>query len=345
VRFAEGAPRIRARWLAACAAALLLSASEAPARKEPREQEALEPERVHDAVVRGSHVLVGQSGALVVYDFADPANPRVLGKLSRPGHVLAVAVSGDLAYVALGSRGVGAVDLSHPAEPVLLGRYDTPGSVRRVAARDRIVAVADGSRGLEIVSFASPEKPRGLASIPTRDAVRGVSWKGALLATAEGSAGVRLFDMTAPATPRRLAPVERQGVALDAALCGDGVLVVAAGDAGLRVWDVRDPSRPREAGGVATDGRARAVDCAAGIAAVGCGDHGVLLADVRNVDAPRRLSATPLGRAHPAERVHLAGTILLVAADAGGLGVLSIEDPVAPVTLLPRPRKMTIEFP
>lgn len=329
---------------AALVATVLASASSARDRKEA-EAPALVPARVNDVVVVGSLAFVGQTGALVIHDFADPANPAVIGKLGRPGQVLGVAMDGEYAYLASGSFGVAVADVSRPDEPLLVSRYDTPGSARRIAVREGIAAVADDGRGLEIVSFKTPSKPRAMASISTRDVVRGVAWRETLLATAEGAAGVRLFDMSSPATPRRVATIESRAGALDVALCGGGLLVVAQGDAGVSVWDVTDPANPRSRGSAATPGRARSVSCADGLVAVGCGDRGVALVSVRQDDSPRRLSATKLGRLHPAERVFLAGRTVAVAADVGGLGVLAIDDPAAPTTLLPRERPMRITFP
>lgn len=334
----------------ALVAGCVLAAAFAPSlpiarnRKDPADVP-LAPARVHDVVARGTLAFVGQTGALVVHDLSDPANPRVLGRLGRPGQVLGVALDGERAYLAGGSFGAAVVDVSSPEAPVLLGRYDTPGSVRRIAVRDGIAALADDIRGLEIVSFADPTKPHGLASIPSRDKVRGVAWRGALLATAEESAGVRLFDVTLAGSPRRLPPIEKPRPALDVALCDGGLLLVAAGDTGLAVWDVGDPSRPRAAASVPMPGRARSVACSGGIAVVGCGDRGVAIVDLSQAGAPRRISTMALGRGHPAERVWLLGDFVLAAAEAGGLGVVSIADPASPVVLVPRERRMRITFP
>lgn len=303
------------------------------------------PVQVYHAIARGSLAFVAQTGALVIHDMADPGNPRMLGKLGRPGQVQAVALEGEYVYVAAGTRGAQAIDVSRPEEPRLVGAYDSVGAVRDVVVHGTVAAIADDARGLEIVSFADPAHPHSLATLPSRDVARGVSWEGALLASTEGNAGVRLFDMTHPATPVRLGQLERPLPALGAAVCDGDLVLVAAGKAGLHAWNVSDPARPVAAGSITGLGRVQSVSCEGKLAALGCGDHGIVLVDLSSAGAPRVVGKAPRPGGYPAERVFLAGKLVLVATGSGGLGVVSIDDPAAPVTLLPRARKMSIRFP
>ncbi len=302
-------------------------------------------ERCNDVVVRDRVAYVALSRALALRDVSDPANPRTLSRLDLPGDVVSVALEGQRAYLGLGGSGVAVVDVSDPRSPQLLGRHDTTGSVQQVAVSDAVVFLADNIRGVEIVDLSDPTRPRPLASVPTRDRVRAVAMAGGILATAEGTGGVRLFDVSKPGVPHLIATVDGILPILDARLCGSDTLVVAAEDRGVHLFDVTTVSRPREVASLATRGPARRIACRDHLVAVSCGDAGVLLADLSRRSAPRVLSGFKLPRGHPAGRVSLAGDLLFVATDVGGLGIVDVKDPVRPGILLPRARKMNVRFP
>src|SRR4029078_4350529 len=91
--------------------------------------------RVHHVLSAGSLAFVAETGALVIEDLSDPGRPRRVGTLARPGDVRAVALEGNIAYVATGTRGLVAVDVAQSDAPRTLGVHDTAGSVRDVAVQ------------------------------------------------------------------------------------------------------------------------------------------------------------------------------------------------------------------
>ena len=84
-----------------------------------------------------------------------------------PGWSSAVAISGDYAYVAAGSRGLHVVGLSGPEGRKLLGSVGTKGWSWDVEVRDGLAYVADGSRGMAIVDVSTPSAPTVIGRIET----------------------------------------------------------------------------------------------------------------------------------------------------------------------------------
>ena len=67
------------------------------------------------------------------------------------GIAYGVAVSGNYAYLAVGSAGLQVIDVSNPANPRREGRYDTPGRAYGVAVSGGYAYVADWDWGLQIL--------------------------------------------------------------------------------------------------------------------------------------------------------------------------------------------------
>ena len=63
---------------------------------------------------------------LKIVDLSDPSEPRLLGRLTLPQSLKAVALSGPHAYVT-GQDGLWVIDVSNPAAPLMVGFYETPG--------------------------------------------------------------------------------------------------------------------------------------------------------------------------------------------------------------------------
>lgn len=65
-----------------------------------------------------SLVLVGsERPELALIDIQSPAQPSLVNRISLPGPVEAIAVEKNLAYLALGDRGLHVFDLARPDQP------------------------------------------------------------------------------------------------------------------------------------------------------------------------------------------------------------------------------------
>ena len=72
---------------------------------------------------------------------------------SLSGQAVDVAVSGDLAFVAVQDKGVSVIQVGIPAYPREMAFIDTPGAARGVAVDDDAIYIADAQGGLFIYSL------------------------------------------------------------------------------------------------------------------------------------------------------------------------------------------------
>jgi hypothetical protein len=115
--------------------------------------------------VRGTTAFVSDGLAgLAILDVADPAKPKLLGRVMTGGQARGLALDRNIAYVAAGSAGLVVVDISKPAEPRVIGRAETPGSAIRVdfdAGRVYVAAWNDA----RVYDVAVPAKPRFIGAV------------------------------------------------------------------------------------------------------------------------------------------------------------------------------------
>jgi hypothetical protein len=195
---------------------------EDPRRPEPLGTVSISgPQRptITDLAVVGARVFASgrrtPTGALVEFDFSDPTAPEFVGMTPIPGRALAIAVSGDYAYLASAEIGITMMDLT-VSPPALIGYVGTGGVASDIEIQGDVAYVALGVDSGRI-----------------------------------GRAEVAVLDLGDPAWPtvRRLVAVPHAAVDLE--LHGDYLYVAAERD-GLIVLDARDPFASIVRGGIAT---------------------------------------------------------------------------------------------
>ncbi|MEZ4387125.1 MAG: FlgD immunoglobulin-like domain containing protein [Candidatus Krumholzibacteriia bacterium] len=154
---------------------------------------------------------------LHVYDLADPAAPVELAASNvNGGGIVDIAVVGGLAYVALGDQAMSIVDVSDPTDQLdVLSTFDIPGQW-----------VWDGDWEYYVPN----------------DWVTGIAVAGTHAFLSDAELGLRVFDIADPTAPMEIARLA--GVAAsDLALVGDRVYL-AADSPGFQVVDISDPAAP-----------------------------------------------------------------------------------------------------
>jgi hypothetical protein len=213
-----------------------------------------------DVAVYGTRVYVASDATgLLIYDVADPGQPRVVSHIAIQGRTTAVAVSGDWAAVALGERGVSLIDVSSPNAASTVSSFDTPGEAHGLAIAGRYLYVADGTAGVEIVDIANPNSPSRIGSVHTPGQALRVSIAGSLLLVADGTAGVQVIDVTSPNRPVAVGGYDTPGEAMDVAT-DDSLIFVADGTGGLRVLHMEHPGSLKDVKAASMPGGSRAVD-------------------------------------------------------------------------------------
>ncbi|MFI0607420.1 MAG: LVIVD repeat-containing protein [Anaerolineae bacterium] len=169
---------------------------------------------------------------------------KLVGQLG--GGSPSVAVAGDQAYLALGSR-VQVLELADPSRIRAVGLYLAGKPVVSVAAGGRLAFVLDQAGTLHVLDVASPAQPLlvgtldGFGPDPSTVFLDGDR---VFLGTGEG--WLVALDLSDPRQPRELSRVE-VGRVRQAAV-SDGLAYLAAGAAGLVAVDLRDPSAMRVLG-------------------------------------------------------------------------------------------------
>ncbi len=124
-------------------------------------------------VVRDGLAYVGDRFEdLQIIDVSNPMSPTFVGNwTSEDGHVNSVALSGDYAYLSVGSAGLRIIDISNPASPVEVGDYPTNGfAMLGVNVIGHHALLGDNLNGVVIVDISDPSDPQLAFHYDTPDA-------------------------------------------------------------------------------------------------------------------------------------------------------------------------------
>lgn len=267
-----------------------------------------------------------REGSVLVYDVRGISFPRLRGSVDTPGSANAVAVSGDLAYVADDDGGLRIIDVTDPSAPAERGFYDTPGRADGVFVAGSLVFVADRFHGLQILDVANPSSPSLRSTYDTPGTAKDVFVSAGLAYVADGDQGLQIVDVSDPGAPTLQGSYDTAGTANDIHVSA-GLAYMADGDRGLLILDVATPSSPKYRGSYDTPGLAQGVLVSGDLAYVA--DAATLqIIDVSDPARPalRGTCDTP-GRA---EDVSVSGNLAYVADGQAGLSLVDVSDPTSP---------------
>ena len=221
-------------------------------------------------------------GELSIFDVREPAEPKVLGRYKPLGGApfVDVAVAGDYAWLAVGSRGVEVVQVRDPAKPVRIASLDTPGYGDAVLVEGPYAYLADGSGGLQVLQFTPGSLNIGrLGGLDTPGNAVDVQVVGTLAYIADGPAGLQIIDVTDPRAPAARGSQATGDSALDVEVAGNYVFV-ATGASGVQILDASDPAAPVRIGSLDTPGYARKLRISGSRLFVADGEGGLLIYDL-----------------------------------------------------------------
>lgn len=283
--------------------------------------------------------------ALDVFDIANPASPRWVGRhtmVATAEQVAAIAVVDRRAYWAswwipsVGRRSsLEVVDLNDPASPRLLGTYSTSGEATSMAVIGphvylaKEVFSADLNRiAVDIVDTSDPAAIRRVGGFASSifDAGPSIVAEGAL-AVVNSRSGVTSYDISNPAVMTPVAVRRRDYVANSMAVSGSRALV--GGEEEVKILDISQPEAPRLLGTFRPGNSVWQVAAAGDYAYLAASWGGVQTLDVSNPAAPRRTSTFRSGSHF--STVAVEGR-LLAAAGNEGLFLLDVTDPSRPVS-------------
>ncbi len=173
--------------------------------------------------------------------------PEFVGQWSL-GPVHAVAVSGDLAYVADYDRRLRIIDISEPSAPIELSYLDMPGRTSNLTVSGHHIYVSNGRiGGLRIIDIRTPSAPVEVGALQTPGAVFGVAVSGDYAYIADLDGGFRVVDISTPSTPVEVGNSSTRSDAVGVAISGDFAFV-AVGERGLDILDISTPAMPVKVG-------------------------------------------------------------------------------------------------
>jgi T5SS/PEP-CTERM-associated repeat protein len=241
----------------------------------------------------------------------------------------AVAVDGNLAYLAVGHRLV-ILDISDPENPALVGRTSTlTNPVRGVAVSGAHAFVVADWLGLVVYDLSDPGNPAQVGWFDTDGQAMDVLVSGDLAYVADGDAGLQIINIATPTAPFREGGYHTGGFARGVTVAGPYAFV-ADGPGGLQIIDVSDPGNPFwESEYTGLPDEAAGVTVVGDYAYVADGYYGGL--HVINVSDPGNpLWTGACGTDGSAGNVVVVGDFAYVANGWAGLAIIDVADPEAP---------------
>lgn len=330
----------------------------------PKRLGSLQTKALRDLQAAGSLVYAVGDDGLHMIDVGQPAAPREISAypidIYRAPYVArsAIAVEGNLAYLAAGENGLLIIDATNPAGLTLRGKYVTIGFAADVQVVGNLAYVAAGSH-LRILDVSDPSHPiqRGSYFLHSQYApgillpvgVGGIQVRGNLayvfsnfVPTSCCQVGVMaMLDISEPANPILRGSISDTGyndiqvVGQRAYLTGRFRLNPAPV---LAIIDVSNPASPTELGryGGRYDDQnpedrngAAAVDIAGSLAYVADDSAGLKIIDVSNPVSPTLRSV--LDTAGSANDIQVAGDLAYIADGERGLLIVDISNPASPI--------------
>ncbi|HTW91540.1 MAG TPA: hypothetical protein VMH22_07500 [bacterium] len=185
---------------------------------------------------------------LFVISVANPANPIEVGHSTiTNAALLAVAVSGNYAYVAEGNSGLMVISVADPANPVEVSRCTTCAPLAVTVSGDHAYATSD-VEGLRVISIADPLHPVVVGRY--EEFGPGHAWShtevvGDYAYITDARYGLQVISVADPTHPVK-AGEYLCGTALSAAVSGSYAYVGC--DSSFRVASLADPANPVEVG-------------------------------------------------------------------------------------------------
>jgi len=249
------------------------------------------------------------------------------------GYAEGVAVSGNIALVADGAKGVRVIDISNSNAPREVASVFSFEYAFDVAIMDNVACVAAGESGLLILDIQDPANPIELSRHDTNGYAYEVEIYGKRAYVADAWEGIAVVDISNPAQPVQTGRVETSGWSLGLAVTSD-TLISANGGMGSDIFELTNPDQPMLKSTYLKensegDAGAKSVSIVGDTAYIADTINGLRLVDITNLSKPEQISL--YGQLSYARRLTIKGEYAFVATASGGsMVVVNIADPFQP---------------
>jgi hypothetical protein len=201
--------------------------------------------------IQGNYAYVASSLDFTIVDISDLTNPTLLSTLPVSDYSVDVKVSGNYAYVTIGSNGSDIIDISDPLNPTLAGTLDPSifGWNGEAAVDGNYMYNAYGNIGMVIMDVSNPAAPVMTNPFILNGANKGptcILKDGNYIYTGHGLAAPNQFniiDVSNPAAPVVTGSLTSTQSVQDI-VQKDNYLFLATGSNGVQIVDVTDPTTP-----------------------------------------------------------------------------------------------------
>lgn len=203
-----------------------------------------------DVVASGNYAYLAKDDGLSIVDLSDPTNPTLAwtGTFAA-GDSEALAIQGNLVYVAAEGGGLQIVDVTNPLTPDVKAPFPLSDEAQDVAVVGTHAYVADRyGDGFLVVDVTDPDAPVRLGDVlaPGGEEARGVAVQGSWAYCAWSDSGLQAINISDPANPTIMDTLVLHDVgsvnpsrAKKVAVSGSYAYVVADE---LHIVDISDPT-------------------------------------------------------------------------------------------------------
>jgi hypothetical protein len=211
-------------------------------------------------------------GLVLLVNLAFPATDsllcRLVGRCDVPGPCVGVAVSGDIACVALAESGMCVLDIGDTVNPSVVGRYLHSRNYVSAVDMDGDYAYLADNYGLRVIDVSDPANPTQVGVYHTPPSAIGVTKVGNYAYVAAWTSGLRIVDVSTPTLPVEVGHCTTDS-ARTVVIAGNYAYVADQGE--TKIIDISDKTNPFQIGTYPTTYFAEGVDV--------FGDHYMIIAD------------------------------------------------------------------
>lgn len=289
------------------------------------------------AVIAGRYAyLADGSGGLRVLDLATGTNPVEVARTRLAEQVLSVAWVAPRLYV--GGETLHVLDVSSATNPVILGSTPYVNGQTRLIPAGHLLFGAGYSSYLSVTDVGNPLLPFPAAGYRMDGFGGCLAVEGQRAFVADQWTGLEIIDITNPLAPAPLSTCVIRGFPLGLAVSNGRAYVPTAED-GLQIFDVSNPTNAIRIG-VYRDAPFPQDVAIVGNLAIAATGEGLDVVDVRDPGCPVRVWRQVLRQW--TSHVTVAGNQVIALCEYGGIVVLRLEIPGAPV-ILRQPASTAVE--